>query len=88
MPVYELAFKTSIEKDIKKISPTYHSSIYDKINNLSETPRPAGSVKLTGSDNLYRIRSGNYRIVYDINDRLKKVTIYYIRHRKDIYRDL
>ncbi|MEK7448577.1 MAG: type II toxin-antitoxin system RelE/ParE family toxin [Planctomycetota bacterium] len=53
--------------------------------NLSETPRPYGSVKLKGVGS-YRIRIGDYRIIYDINDTHRQITILAIGHRREIYR--
>ncbi|MCX7052695.1 MAG: type II toxin-antitoxin system RelE/ParE family toxin, partial [Proteobacteria bacterium] len=49
-------------------------------------PRPNGSEKLAGYDDRYRVRQGNYRIVYAIDDKASYVTIYRIGHRKDVYR--
>jgi len=56
------------------------------INRLSENPRPKGCKKLKGSDNDYRIRLGNYRIIYTIADYILIVTVIKIAHRKDAYR--
>ena len=88
MSGYELSFKPSVEKDLRKISRKFQEAIFDKIISLADQPRPNGAVKLTGYEFLYRIRSGEYRIVYAIDDGSKKLTIHYIRHRKDAYRDL
>lgn len=59
------------------------------IDKLSEKPKPSGVKKLKASDeNLYRRRSGDYRIVYVIEEKVKIVNIRRIRHRKDVYRNL
>jgi mRNA interferase RelE/StbE len=53
---------------------------------LAETPRPTGTKKLRGGSGLYRIRVGDYRIVYDVNDRERVVSIATVGHRSDVYR--
>ncbi len=53
---------------------------------LSEDPRPAGTVKLTGQTNRWRLRIGNYRIIYAIDDQMQDVTILRIVHRREAYR--
>jgi mRNA interferase RelE/StbE len=88
MAGYEINFKPSVEKDFRKIPNSHHAEILDKIKSLSELPRPNGVTKLTGSDILYRIRCGDYRVIYEINDKIKNINICYVRHRKDAYRDI
>jgi mRNA interferase RelE/StbE len=61
-------------------------NIRNVLNSLGEEPRPVGCKKLIGSKNRWRIRIGNYRILYEINDDLKTVEIFRIAHRKDVYR--
>lgn len=56
------------------------------IDSLGENPRPTGCTKLTGNDDLYRIRVGDHRIVYQIQDRVLLVLIVDIGHRREIYR--
>jgi mRNA interferase RelE/StbE len=56
------------------------------IRALAEDPRPTGSRKLTGSVNDWRIRVGDYRIVYEIADAIRIVRINRVRHRRDVYR--
>ncbi|MDQ3111622.1 MAG: type II toxin-antitoxin system RelE/ParE family toxin [Bacteroidota bacterium] len=74
----------------KNISKNYRPKIVKRIfpalENLSGNPRPAGSKKLVGQDeNLWRIRIGDYRIVYLIEDKIKVVEVRKAGHRKDIY---
>lgn len=59
---------------------------FDAIEALEENPRPSGCVKLAGDENLYRIRVGDYRIVYEIRDSVLIVTIIKVRHRREVYR--
>lgn len=60
--------------------------IVARIQVLASDPRPQGSEKLAGYTNRYRIRQGNYRIVYLIDDETRVVTVYRIGHRRDVYR--
>jgi mRNA interferase RelE/StbE len=59
--------------------------IATKIDSFAEQPRPAGCKKLRGADDLWRVRVGDYRIIYAIDDTLSVVEIRVIRHRKDAY---
>jgi mRNA interferase RelE/StbE len=62
--------------------------IISEINSLIDNPRPVGAVKLTGSDNLFRMRIGDYRIIYAVEDDLLVVLIVEAGHRREIYRKL
>jgi len=85
MAEYEILFKESVYKDLKKILKADLRKILSRIKKLSEDPRPVGCEKLTGQER-YRLRQGRYRIVYSIQD--DKLTIWVVKvgHRKDIYR--
>ncbi len=67
------------------ISPTFHR-IIPHIKALAENPRPANCRKLTGSKNDWRIRIGDYRVLYEIDEKAKAVRIMRVRHRREIYR--
>ena len=82
---YEVLFPKSVRKELDKINDVYYSKICSKINEMEQNPRLIGSIKLSDSDE-YRIIVGVYRILYEINDIEKKVYIYKIDHRKDIYK--
>ena len=85
--MYQITFKDSANKELQKIDKLTIAKIVIPINALSKSPRPIGVKKLKGlSEDLFRIRVGNYRIVYSINDIIKIVNIRRIGHRKDIYR--
>lgn len=83
MAKYRIEIKRSAAKEIKKINKEDLDLILSTINKLSVNPRPAGAIKLTGKD-LYRIRAGNYRILYEIVDKLVLVTIVKVGHRREI----
>ena len=84
--MYQLLIKPSASKELSKFPETEFTKIDKSILSLSENPRPAGCTKLTGEDNLWRIRKGNYRVIYTINDSEKTITILRIKHRKEAYR--
>lgn len=81
---YNVLIKKSAEKFLEKLSEPYYSAIKSAIMSLSEEPRPFGYKKLVNQE-VYRIRVGNYRIIYDIFDDILTVEIVNIGHRKNIY---
>ncbi len=85
MAKYKVYFRASVEKDLKTIPKKDTKKILHRITLLTEEPRPTGCEKLTGRER-YRLRQGNYRIVYSIQDNELTVWIVKIGHRKDIYR--
>lgn len=87
MALYSLAIKPSAGKELEAVdSKPDRQRIVARIQALASEPRPHGSEKLAGFDDRYRVRQGNYRIVYLIDDDARLVTIYKIGHRKDVYR--
>ncbi len=85
MAFYKIQFKQSADKDIRKIQKSFVPPIIQKINQLSTDPFPSGVKKLTNTDNIYRLRVRDYRVIYQITEDMQ-ITIHYIRHRKDAYR--
>ena len=86
MARYELRFKVSVAKDLRNIPKADVTRLLAKIQTLSADPRPLGSKKLTG-DERYRIRQGDYRILYSILETQVTVEIVKVGHRKEVYRD-
>jgi mRNA interferase RelE/StbE len=84
--VYEILLERRAEKDLKKLPSVLFQRIIEKIQSLAENPKPQGSRKITGSKNDWRIRIGDYRAIYEINEREKRVKIMRIRHRREAYR--
>ena len=82
---YQLAILRRAVKELAQLPDRDSLRIEADIESLAADPRPHGVKKLTGRDG-YRIRSGDYRVVYEINDRLRTVTVFHVGHRKDIYR--
>jgi mRNA interferase RelE/StbE len=84
---YRVQIKPSAGKELLAVgSKADRQRLVGKIQSLAENPRQHGSEKLAGFSHLYRVRQGNYRVVYQIDDDLKEVTVYKIGDRKDIYR--
>jgi mRNA interferase RelE/StbE len=60
--------------------------IISRLESLAQNPRPPGCAKLEGASHLWRIRIGNYRVVYEIDDKVQTVDVSIVRHRRDVYR--
>lgn len=85
MAEYEIYFKESVEKDFRTIPKKDLGKIIQRIEALSEDPRPPGHEKLTGQER-YRVRQGLYRIIYSVQDEELTIWIVKVGHRKDVYR--
>jgi mRNA interferase RelE/StbE len=84
---YSVQIKTSAIKELEAVVPKKERQrLVRRITGLGEEPRPRGCQKLAAEGERYRVRQGNYRIVYSINDADFSVEIVKIGHRKDIYR--
>jgi mRNA interferase RelE/StbE len=82
---YHIEFVKQAAKQLKSLSNEEQQRIKIKIDVLANDPRLDGVVKLTGEDNLYRIRVGNYRIIYCIQDNQLLILVLKIGHRRDVY---
>jgi mRNA interferase RelE/StbE len=85
MGSYNVCFNASVRKELRQISKPYLQKILDKIHSLQENPRPFGVKLLRGEERYYRIRQGDYRIVYEIDDPSARVTIVAVGHRREVY---
>ena len=85
MAKYEISVKKSAVRELEDISKKELQKIVNKIKTLSSDPRPEGSKKLSHREQ-YRLRQGNYRIIYSIQDDDLTVHIIKVGHRKEIYR--
>jgi mRNA interferase RelE/StbE len=84
---YKLSIKPSAGKELEAVgSKADRTRIVSKISALATNPRPHGAEKLAGYDDRYRVRQGNYRVVYEIDDGASHITIYKIGHRREVYR--
>ena len=83
---YTITFATSVRKELERLDPPLAHRIFPLIESLADNPRPRKCKKLQGSGNLWRIRVGDYRVVYSVNDLEKVVDVVAVRHRSDAYR--
>jgi mRNA interferase RelE/StbE len=88
MPAYQLDTKRSFEKDLRRLPDHVVQRVFKKLDDLVANPFPHGVDKIEDSEHSYRIRVGDYRIVYAVDDAKKRDTFFYARHRKDVYRSL
>lgn len=84
---YQVFIKPSAQRQLRKLTPAIQSNLINLIESLSQEPRPSGCKKLKGRQNQYRVRSGDYRIVYSIEDTFLIVRVVKIGHRRDIYEE-
>ena len=87
MESYKVYFRKSAAKELEKLPKAALRKIIKKIERLSDEPRPAGCEKLSGQE-LYRVRQGDYRIVYSIQDNELTIWVIKVGHRKNIYKRL
>jgi len=85
MASYNLFFKPSAEKELRQIPEPFLSKIFSKITALAETPRPFGVKLMKGEERFYRLRQGDYRIIYEIDDQARTATVLKIGHRREVY---
>jgi len=86
--IYTIKFRPDVEKDLKKLPKKELRRIKRKIDALAENlPNPA-TTKMKGNNNFHKIRTGDYRIIYEIHDDTLVILVAKIGHRKDIYKHL
>ena len=86
MESYEIQWKGSAERDLRKIDPQQVSRIIKAIESLVDNPFPPQCHKLRGVERVFWIRVGDYRVIYQVDTKTKVVIIYHIRHRREAYR--
>ncbi len=84
--MYKASFKKSALKELKKLPQKQQILIISTVKDLTNDPLPHGYKKMVGSEATYRIRVGNYRIIYNIHDQKLSIEIIRVGHRKDVYR--
>ena len=83
---YTVTVSNQAQRDLGKLPAHILDAIEPMLNGLGDNPRPAGCKKLKGTEHTWRTRSRDYRILYEIDDSTKTVTIIKVGHRKEIYR--
>jgi mRNA interferase RelE/StbE len=86
MAEYGVIFARSARRELEVLDAAIARRVISRIEGLTQNPRPSGSRKLHGEQNLWRIRIGDYRVVYNVDERQRIVDILRIRHRREVYR--
>ena len=84
-PVYEILLEQRAERDLRRLSAEKFHQLIAAINALAENPRPPGCRKITGSRSDWRIRVGDFRVLYEIVEKSKVIRVMRIRHRREVY---
>ena len=85
---YQVVVEDGAARAIRKLGKDAQRQVVAKLERLAENPRPPGSKKLEGAEDLHRLRVGDYRIVYKIEDQVLLVLVVRVAHRSDVYRRL
>jgi len=86
MAEYHVTFARSARKELESLDAALIARIFPRIERLARNPRPVNSIKVKGQGALWRIRVGDYRVIYSVDDRNRIVDIVAVRHRRDAYR--
>ena len=86
MTTYRVLLERTAEKDLARLSSEIHGRIISAIQALAKNPRPLGCRKLSGSKHDWRIRVGDYRVIYEIADEIRIIRVNRVRHRREVYR--
>jgi mRNA interferase RelE/StbE len=84
--MYRVLLERAAEKDLSRLPTEIHDRVIEAVQELAANPRPVGCRKLTGSKHDWRIRAGDYRVVYEIADVIRVVRVNRVRHRREVYR--
>jgi len=83
---YTILYRATVKREMRRMDSGVVRRLDRAILELANNPRPPGCVKLAGADDLWRIRVGDYRVVYEIRDRQLIVLIVAVAHRREVYR--
>ena len=86
MASYKIQIQKTAEKELKSVPSAFLKQMVHKIYSLTSNPRPHGVQLLKGEERYFRIRQGDYRIVYEVNDAEHLITIIKIGHRREVYK--
>ncbi len=85
---YRLILKPSAERDVQRLPRSVERRVLDRLARIEAEPRAPGSVKLAGAKATYRVRVGDWRIVYEIDDARRIIFVTIVAHRREVYRGL
>lgn len=84
--VYHVKIAPAAKRQIKKLTKAIQKLIVERLEELAVDPRPPGVLKMEGEEGFYRVRVGDYRIIYEIQDRVLLIVVVKVGHRGDVYR--
>ena len=84
--MYSILLERAAEKDLARLTDAVHSRVIAALHGLARNPRPPGCRKLAGAKHDWRIRVGDYRVIYEIADVIRVVRVHRVRHRGEAYR--
>ena len=85
---YELILKPSAEKQLHRLPKSVQARVLDKLVAVQADPHLPGAIKLAGATTAWRVRLGDYRVVYEIKESRRSIFVTIIAHRREVYRDL
>jgi len=88
MASYQIELKKSAEKDLRRLASDVVTRVGERMKSLADDPFPVGVRKLEATEGFYRLRVGDYRVVYKVLAEERLVVVYYVRHRREAYRSL
>lgn len=83
---YTILLRPAAERDRRNLPPDLSPRITEAMVRLEDDPRPSGAVKLSGHQKRWRVRVGDYRILYEVDDAARQVLVFRIAHRREAYR--
>jgi mRNA interferase RelE/StbE len=88
MPSYKVLLKPSVEKDLRVLPKALLARVLSQIESLKDDPYSRRSVQLEDGEGLRRIRVGDYRVIYGVDKGKKVILVHYVRHRREVYRNI
>jgi mRNA interferase RelE/StbE len=86
MGSYTVNLKPAVEKDLRSVPKKILDRVFKRIEMLESDPFPPQSLKLEGAEQMYRLRVGDYRIIYEVDPTNRQITVHHVRHRREVYR--
>lgn len=86
MASYQIEWKSSANKELQRLPKQIIGRVLRSVEQLANEPFPVGVTKLTGTDQSYRIRIGDYRVIYTVENEILRIEVIRVGHRKDVYR--
>lgn len=84
--MYEVYLERRAERDLRRLPPNVFQRLLEAIHGLAANPRPPGARKIVGSQSDWRVRLGDYRVIYEIDEGVNAIRVMRVRHRREAYR--